>query len=73
MKKRNYPQGTAHKGSALDKDEVFQIRQYAMAGYRTSAIAMRFGVSVWTINRLLSGKTYKNEHKNAPVSQAGAR
>ena len=73
MNKRNYPQGTAHKGSVLDKDELFQIRQYAMAGYRHSAIAMRFGVSVSTINRLLSGKTYKNEHKNAPVSQAEAR
>jgi|TARA_Y100000289_G_scaffold1423_1_gene1338 transposase len=73
MKKGNHPHGTAHVNSLFDKDELFQIRQYAMAGYRTSAIAMRYGVSVTTIQRLLAGKTYKNEHKNAPVSQAEAR
>ena len=73
MKKRNYPHGTAHKGSRLDKDQLFQIRQYEMAGWRTSAIAKRYGVSIKTIQRFLAGKTYKNEHKNAPVSQAEAQ
>jgi len=73
MNKRIYPQGTAHKGSVLDKEELFQIRHYAKAGFKTSAIAKRFGVSVTTIQRILSGRSYKNEHKNAPVSQAGAR
>jgi|GEM_PF-3920085 len=70
---KNYRHGTTHPNSLLVKDELLQIRQYAMAGYRTSAIAMRYGVSVTTIQRILAGKTYKNEHKNAPVSQAGAR
>jgi len=55
------------------QDQLFQIRQYAMAGYRTSAIAMRFKCNPSTIQRILSGKTYKKEHKNAPVSQAEAR
>jgi Holliday junction resolvase len=54
-------------------EQLRQIRHYAKAGYKTSAIATRFKCSRWAIQRILSGKTYKNEHKNAPVSQAGAR
>tara|TARA_B100001057_G_C22241700_1_gene716020 strand:+ start:91 stop:309 length:219 start_codon:yes stop_codon:yes gene_type:complete len=70
---KNYPKGTDHANSLFNEDQLFQIRQYAMAGYRTSAIAMRFKCNCSTIQRILSGKTYKTEHKNAPVSQAGAQ
>ena len=70
---KTYLHGTAHPNSLLDHDELFQIRQYSIAGWRTSAIAKRYGVSVSAIQRYLAGKTYKTEHKNAPVSQAGAR
>jgi DNA invertase Pin-like site-specific DNA recombinase len=73
IKKTKYRHGTAHGNSLFNQDQLFQIRQYSMAGYRTSAIAMRFKCNVTTIQRILAGKTYKNEHKNAPVSQAGAR
>ena len=70
---KNYPKGIDHANSLFNEDQLFQIRQYSMAGYRTSAIAMRFKCDPRTIQRILSGQTYKNVHKNAPVSQAGAR
>ena len=55
-----YQRGAAHHGAKMTADKVRQVRAFHMAGQSYSTIARAFDISITTVFKICTGKTWRH-------------